>query len=50
MADEELDLVDIYEAAVNKVLREYLADRLSEDIANQITLEFCRRVSQTSNI
>lgn len=46
MTDEELDFVDLYETAVNKVLREYLADRLAEDIASQISLEFCRLVSK----
>ena len=46
MTDKELDLVDLYETAFNKVLREYLSDRLAEEIASQTTLEFCRLVNK----
>ena len=39
---EKLDIVDMYETAVNKVLREYLADRLAEEIASRISLEMMK--------
>ena len=50
MTDEKIELVDLYETAVNKVLREYLSDRLAEEIVSQITLEFCRIVSKQEGV
>lgn len=42
--------VELYEKAFETVLNDYLAPELVKKIIREITLEFCRRVSQTSNI